>query len=307
MLAKSLNYGDTIGIIAPSFEVSIDSMAKYEEAKKFFKGKGFKIKEGKFITEKWLGSAGTPQQRAQDLNNMFADTDVSAIICLCGGGTSNMILPYINFDIIKNNPKIFMGYSDISVLNQVIYDRTGLVTFNGPLFMDFGDDTFAENNYETLVNRLIQKNHHLKSDANRKTVRSGKAEGIFLGTNIKCSMHLLGTDFFPDFSGKIAGLEAYFIEVYDCALRFSQLRQNGFFDNLSAAIVGYNYSMQTEKNINKPQMEDILLEITKDMDFPILKCNNFGHEIANDIIPIGVKMTLDADSTTIDISEQFLI
>ncbi len=309
LLAKKLKKGDTIGIIAPSFEVSEEAFESYEFAKAFFEKKGFNIKTGKHIREKWFGSAGEPEKRAEDLNAMFCDRDVDAIICLNGGGTSNTMLPFIDFDAIKNNPKIFMGYSDISVLNQVFWQKTGLVTFNGPLFQDFCNAEAAAAYYTEFEERFIEGKSSLPKDPNSRCVRSGRASGILVGTNVKCSMNLMGTPYQVDYTDKILALEAWGISNYECAVRFSQLKQAGVFDKVRGIVVGYVYALQDERATEGKrldQMEDILADLLKDKDIPILKYNKFGHEMINAIIPIGTEVSLDADRCEIEINGSFI-
>ncbi len=309
MLAKKLKTGDTIGIIAPSFEVTEEILKSYAYAKSFFEAKGFKIKEGKHIREKWYGSAGRPEVRAEDLNAMFSDKEVDAIICLNGGGTSNTMLPYIDFDAIAKNPKIIMGYSDISVLNQVIWQKTGLVTFNGPLFQDFCNEKDANEYYEEFAERFIEGGSVLPKDPDAKCVRGGKASGILVGTNVKCSMNLMGTPYQVDYRDKILALEAWGISNYECAVRFSQLKQAGVFDHVRGIIVGYVYALQDERATGGEkldQMEDILADILQDYDIPILKYNKFGHEMINAIIPIGTEVMLDAGNCEIKIQGDFI-
>lgn len=309
MLAKKLKYGDTIGLIAPSFALGEDTREKLQKAVSLFNERGFKIKCGRHIFENWYGSAGTPQQRAEDLNAMFADSDVDAIICINGGGTSNMMLPYTDFDTIGKNPKIFMGYSDISVLNQVIYDRTGLVTFNGPLFMDFVDEKNGEAQYANVIERFVEGSKVVDMGQGSRCVRGGRCEGVVMGTNIKCSMNLLGTPYLPDYTDKIAFLEAMTIQIFESTVRIAQLKQQGFFDRIKGVCIGYIINLQESLKTDKPlpQFEDILLEMTEEYDFPILKCNIFGHEIANAVLPIGVRYGLDADERKISILEDFLL
>jgi muramoyltetrapeptide carboxypeptidase len=309
MLAKKIKKGDTIGIVAPSFEVSDEAYENYEYAKAFFEKKGFKIKTGKHIREKWFGSAGRPEARAEDLNSMFADKDVNAIICLNGGGTCNTMLPYVDFDLIAKNPKIIMGYSDISVLNQVIWQKTGLVTFNGPLFQDFKNEAAANEYYTEFEERFIKGEKTLPKDPKARTVKPGKASGILVGTNVKCSMNLMGTPYQVNYDDKIVALEAWGISNYECAVRFSQLRQAGVFDHVRGIAVGYVYALQdvrATKGEKLDQMEDILADILSDTDIPILKYNKFGHEMINAIIPIGTEVTLDADRRVITIDGEFI-
>lgn len=309
MFAKTIKEGATIGLIAPSFELNGQNLERYKDAKKYFEAKGYRLKEGKHIFDKWYGSAGTPEDRAADLNEMFADKEVEAIICINGGGSSSTMLQYIDYECIRKNPKIFMGYSDISVLNQVIHNETGLVTFNGPLFMDFGNPGEGEIYYEEFRQRFIEGSSFLQQDDKAVCLRTGEVTGKFYGTNVRCSMNVIGTPYQLDYKDKILGLEAYTIAPYECTVRFSQLKQMGVFNQIKGIVVGYVYGMQDPemtKGEEVVQMEEILMDIIKDYDFPVLKYNHFGHEMINAIIPIGCEMKISADEKKFEIVGTFI-
>lgn len=116
MLANKLNYGDTIGVVGVSNSLEINNHYEcFKTAEKFLQDKGFKIKRGKYVLENYYGSAGTKEQMAEDIMNMFKDKEVKAIICLKGGQTCNTFIDLLDYDVIKQNPKIITGYSDITI------------------------------------------------------------------------------------------------------------------------------------------------------------------------------------------------
>ncbi|MBQ9012068.1 MAG: LD-carboxypeptidase [Bacilli bacterium] len=306
MLANKLNYGDTIGVVGVSNSLEIG--AGYDcfyKAEKLFQSKGFKIKRGKYVLEDYYYSAGTREQRAEDMMNMFKDDEVKAIICLKGGETCNTFIDLLDYDVIKKNPKIITGYSDITVLLETIYKKTGIVTFHGPDFIDFGKD-YAEEDYKEFENAFINKKIEKFNIGKKKFVRCGKAEGKIIGTNLGSMMHLLGTEYLPDMQDKILAIESYRTSPNECQRRLAHLKQFGMFDKIKGVVIGYNYDLQ--KNGDRyPQMEDILLEYTKEYDFPIVKCNDFGHRIANSVIPIGVNVKIDSDSNKVEVLDEFLV
>lgn len=303
MLAPKLNYGDTIGVVGVSNSIYLNN--KYEDfirAEEFLKSKGFKIKRGKYVLEDYYGSAGTREQKAEDLMNMFLDDEVKCIICLLGGQTCNTFIDLIDYNIIKEHPKIIIGYSDITVLLQTIYKKTGLITFSGPDFIDFSkeskEETFKE--FESvLINKKLDK--FIKSQ--NKIIKSGKAKGRIIGTNLGCMMNLLGTEYLPDMKEKILLIESYITSPNECQRRFAHLKQYGIFNEVNAIIIGYNYDLQKDGDIY-PQMEDIILDYVQEYKFPIIKCNSFGHKIVNSVIPIGTEMELVEEK--FNILEDFL-
>ena len=139
----------------------------------------------------------------------------------------------------------------------------------------------------------------------KKFLRKGKVQGKIIGTNLGSMMYLLGTEYFPDMQDKILLIESYRTSPNECQRRIAHLKQYGVFDKVKAVVVGYNYEIQKDGD-KYPQMEDILLEYTKEYNFPIVKCNDFGHRIANAVIPIGVEAKIDSDKETIEIVEEFL-
>ncbi len=118
-------------------------------------------------------------------------------------------------------------------------------------------------------------------------------------------MYLLGTEYLPNMEDKILLIESYKTSPNECQRRFAHLKQYGIFDKIKGIVIGYNYDLQKNQD-TYPQMEDILLEYTKEYDFPIIKCNDFGHKIVNSVIPIGVNMKVDSNNERIEITEEFL-
>lgn len=306
MIAEKLSYGDTIGVVGVSNSLKLNN--RYEQfykAEQFFQNKGFRIKRGKYVLEDFYGSAGTKEQKAEDMMNMFQDKEVKAIMCLEGGQTCNTFIDLLDYEVIKQNPKIILGYSDITVLLQSIYKKTGIVTFHGPSFICFGKDN-VEEEYKEFESVFINKTIRKFKKGEKKIIRSGNVSGNLIGTNLGCMMYLLGTKYLPDMKDNILLIESYETSINECQRRFAHLKQYGIFNEVKGIVIGYNYDLQKNGEIY-PQMEDILLEYTKEYDFPIVKCNDFGHEIANSIIPIGVRGEIDTNNKKIKITEDFLI
>ena len=305
MLAQKLNYGDTIGVVGVANSVKLNNREQeFYRAEKFLQDKGFKVKRGKYVLEDYYGSAGTREQKAEDMMNMFKDKEVKAIICLNGGETCNTFIDLLDYEVIKQNPKIITGYSDITVLLQTIHKKTGLVTFHGESFIHFGEED-AEEKYKEFESAFVNKKIGKFITGNKKIIREGNIEGEIIGTNLGSMMYLVGTEYFPDMQDKILLIESYRTSPNECQRRFAHLKQYGIFDKIKGIIIGYNYDLQKNGDIY-PQMEDILLEYTKEYNFPIVKCNDFGHKMVNSVIPIGVNIKLDTDNKKVEITEEFL-
>ncbi|MCJ7802446.1 MAG: LD-carboxypeptidase, partial [Candidatus Marinimicrobia bacterium] len=139
--------GATIGIVSPSYHIDYDI---YIRTSQIFQERGFKIMEGKSVRLKDNLYSGTPKQRAKDIMDMFTNPEIDAIICTRGGYGANRVLPLLDFEIIKQNPKIFIGYSDITAFLTSITQKTGLVTFHGPMLTSYKDG-FVNNNYNHFI------------------------------------------------------------------------------------------------------------------------------------------------------------
>ena len=152
---NKLKPGDEIRIIAPSHSLSIISDEIRKEAIKKFNGLGLKVSFGKHVEESDIFSSSSIASRIEDLHNAFSDKNVKGIFTVIGGFNSNQLLDYIDWDIIKNNPKIFCGYSDITILSNAIFEKTGLVTFSGPHFSSFGEKLYFEYSLDYFKKCLI--------------------------------------------------------------------------------------------------------------------------------------------------------
>lgn len=300
MINNILKYGDTIGVVGVSNSLTLNNrFDEFKKAKEFLESKGFKIKFGEYVKEDYYGSCGTREQKAQDFMSMILDDEVKAIICLEGGQTCNTFIDLLDYEKIRENPKIIMGYSDVTVLLQAIYNKTGLVTYSGPNFVSFGLKN-AEEQYKIFEDVFINNKLDYFNKCEKKIVRDGVVEGITVGTNLGCMMYLLGTEYLPNLQDKILFIESYRTSPNECQRRFGHLKQYGIFDKIKGIVIGYNYDLQKDGDIY-PQMEDILLDYTKEYNFPIVKCNSFGHKTVNSIIPIGGACKIDSINNKVEI------
>ena len=292
---RKLTPGDTIGIVAPSDPVLPDQEHKLQSGINYFENLGFKVKLGTHFRSAALGFAASPEEKAEDINTMFADPEIDAAICAQGGNTANASLSLINWEMIQKNPKVFLGISDITVLLNAIYQQVGLVTFHGnDILWGFGNKLSDYEHREFMRIMIDGQIGPIPPNQPRACVRSGQAHGHLLGGNLRCLLKLAGTPYWPDFSGAILFIEAFEISQSDCHTAFLQMQHMGVFDQINGAIVGYIYSMQ-RNNSPRPHMEDILLDVTRDYRFPILKMNDFGHNCPNTVLPVDGQVFMDAD------------
>ncbi|MEO5357305.1 MAG: LD-carboxypeptidase [Nitrospirae bacterium YQR-1] len=296
VLPRRLQPGDTIGVVCPSNEIT--SQKQRDELHygiRFFENMGFDVEAGKNL------HSANPKDRAEDINGFFRRSDIKAIMSAQGGDTAERVLEFIDWRAVSENPKVFMGLSDVTVFLNAIFTQTSVITFHGgDVRYHFGRNPCEYDRAEfteRLVNGLGGK---INPSGLRETIRGGKGRGRLLGGNLRCLLKLAETPFWPDFTGAILMFESHTIDERRCTEYFKILRNKGVFDKITGAVVGFVYSMEVE-NHNTLQMEDILLNETVDFDFPILKARDFGHGCPNTVLPIGAEIELDADKKIYEI------
>ena len=178
ILPRKLQRGDTIGVVSPSNPITEDLKPQFMDGISFLKSLGLRVSVGKNALGVDDYSAGTPEEKAEDLNSMFADPGINAIICSQGGANANSCLPFLDWNMIRKNPKIFLGISDITILLNAIYHKAGLVTFHGnDVMWGFGQEHTRYDEQE-FIDRLIEgKTGKINKNSEWKTIREGKAEG----------------------------------------------------------------------------------------------------------------------------------
>lgn len=288
---KKLKRGDTIGVVGASNSIKRETKENtFERAKKLFLEYGYKLKLSDNVNKDYYGMAGEAREKARELNEMFQDNSVDAIIILDGGDSCNTIIDYLDYKMIKKHPKPLMGYSDITVLLETIYKKTGMITFHGPAFLSFGED-YGQKCMDEFINTFEKGLFDGFLNSTLKVIRKGDCKGKMIGTNLECTLYIVGTKYFPNMKNNILLAERYITTPSETYNHFYQLKQKGILDKISGLLIGYNYSFQSLESGRKTdiQMEDIALEVCKDYKFPIYKCETFGHMIPNVIIPIGSK------------------
>ena len=285
--------GEVIGIIAPSrpiYNIRKEVTAGIAMIKKM----GYEVKLGKNLHKHFYYSAGTIAQRLADIHEMFSDKKVRAIICATGGISSGQLIDRLDYQLIKRNPKIFLGYSDITSLLLAINKKTGLPTYYGPTVYDFA--TLSDAAKKFFVALSSDHRAKLSYPAFGEVWRSGRARGHLVGGVLMHFASLLATPFMPDLKGKIL----FFEEIGESPAMLDFLLQHlklaGVFDKISGLIVGHLEACVDKKyRKDNRAIAEIVLERTAGYKFPILKVNYFGHEIKNFFtLPIGAEAQLDA-------------
>ena len=290
IIPQRLKKGDVIGVVAPSNPIIKENIEELERAKKIIENAGFRVKYSKNLFSNTNGYSSTAKEKAQDINEMFRDKDVKMIWCAKGGENSNSTFEYLDYELIKNNPKIICGYSDITSLTNIITAKTGLVTFSGTNFKTIATDE-TNYSYNEVMKRFVDGSLELGVEGEEyKTLKEGIAEGQLIGGNLSLTRGLVSGKYSIDFTDKILFLEELGIETMpSLASNFLYyMKQNGIFDKIKGLWIG-NY--EHESGIS---LEKVILDVLEgEYDFPIIKSNNFGHTETKTVIPIGTKARID--------------
>lgn len=304
IIPNRLKKGDTIGIVTPSDCIWEDDIQYIEASTKYLNDRGYKVKFAKNALKDTLKYSLTAEEKAEDIHEMFLDSEVKAIFAMSGGENAFSCLSKLDYDIIKANPKILLGFSDIDTLTLAIHKKTGLCTFNGTTFKSGFSKRYDEYSVNEVFDRLEEGlvgriNQTEPWKVLRKT-KDSFVEGRLIGANAFIISNLAGTEYMPDTNGAILCIEDLGFESIPAALSKSLhiLNYHKMFDGLKGILVG---SYEHESGI---AIEDILInEIIKDREIPIIKCNDFGHGTHHTVLPIGAMARMDMQNICVEIIE----
>ena len=292
LLPPKLKIGDTIGVVAPSSPIMGDNIDDLNRAKKIVERSGFKVKYSKNIFSNTNRYSATAREKAEDINAMFADKEVKMIWCAKGGNNSNSTFEYLNYELIKKNPKIICGFSDITSITNMITEKTGLITFSGTNFKTIATDE-TDYSYKQALSRFVDGNLEFGPENEEYvTIQKGKAEGELIGGNLSLTRGMVAGKYSLDFTDKILFLEelGYETDPEATSNNIYYMKQNGVFDKIKGLWIG-NY--EHESGIS---LEKIIMDVLNgEYKFPIIKSNNFGHIERKTVIPIGTKAEINTD------------
>ena len=331
MKPPRLQLGDTIGVVSPSWGAAGLFPHRLERGVAALRDMGFSVRLGAHAldADSWVSSSA--QHRAEDINDMVRDESIRMVLAAIGGDHSCQLLPHLDFAAIASQPKVFMGYSDITVLNIAIWARTGLTTFNGPaLITDFAEYpemlSYSRRSFERSVMSAapvglvepaigwtdetldwsrkldLTRPRKMQRSTGWRCVRGGAAEGVLVGGCIESLQHLRGTPYWPDLSGAIL-----FIETSEAAPSpaevdgvLSDYENMGVFDRLNGMLVGrpMRYS-----DPDRELLLEVVRERTEHCGFPVIGEMDFGHTCPQMVMPIGCRVTMNADRRQVSIEE----
>ena len=305
---KALAPGDTIGLITPSSSIT---EKKLEKAIANMKMLGLKVKLGKHINAINGYLAGTDEQRLEDLHNMFADDEIDGIWCIRGGYGVGRILPKINYKLIKKNPKVLIGYSDITALLLAIHQKTGLIGFHGPLASSEFTDYSVKHLKGVLMNPEMSYTigHAKDSDDSTdkayhsKVIRPGKAKGELTGGNLTLLAAAMGTDFQPKFKNKLVFIEDIGEKPYRLDRMFTQLLQSSDLHKAAGIILGVFEDCEAKESDRSLSLMEMFEDRLAHLDMPIIYGLSFGHIKNHMTLPVGTEAKMDTAKRTIRLLE----
>lgn len=299
---KKLKYGDTIGIIAPSSPVPKD---KLPQCQKVLEDMGYKVKIGKSAYESVCGyMAGSPKLRAEEINSMFKDEEVDAIFCIRGGYSSCTVMEYLDYETIKDNPKIFVGYSDVTSYNIAFNQKCDFVTYHGPMVssnMISQYDDFTKKSFEDALN--MDEELELKNPEGEefKVLVDGYAKGRIIGGNMTLILPSIGTDYEIDTKGKVLFIEEVDEGVPKIEKMLYQLKYSCKFDDCVGVLIG-DFNNCTNTYDESYNVESLIADFFRDFKKPVMYNIKSGHCSPMSTIILGAMCTIDTQKKTIKFS-----
>ena len=330
-ILERLKVGDSIGIFSPSSPITYTCPKRFKRGKEYLESKGFNIIEGELTGKCDFYRSGSIRERAEELNALIRNPEVKCIMATIGGMNSNSILPYIDYEELKRNPKIIIGYSDVTAILLAIYAKTGINTYYGPaLVASFGElSPFVDSTYnyfkditvdeikfpyalkipeywtEEYINWETQNRSKEQRENKWITVYEGMVSGRLIGGNLNTIQGIWGSEYMPKIEeGDILFIEDSLKDAATIERSFSFLEVNGVFDRISGIILGKHELFNDLKTGKKPY--EILLEVLGDKKLPFLAEFDCCHTHPMMTLPIGSQIELDATNKKVTLIKDWL-
>jgi len=310
---RRLRPGNTVGLVNPAGATyNPDDLHIVGES---LEALGLKSVVGDHVLDRYGYLAGRDQDRAADLNTMFGDSSIDALLTVRGGWGCNRLLPLLDYDRIARNPKILIGYSDITSLLVAVYARTGLVTFHGPVgtstwnrfSVDFFRKVLMDAETPTLENpRTIGDNLAVTKDR-VETITPGVARGILVGGNLSVLTAMLGSPYLPEWKGVILFLEEDGEHIYRIDRMLTQLKLAGVLDHIAGFVMGKCTNCGPGEGYGSLTLGDVLADHVKPLAIPAYTGAMIGHIENKFTIPVGIQAQIDASRGTITLLEPAVV
>lgn len=302
---RRLRPGDRVGLVAPASANfhSVDVEIAQDVARAF----GLEPQLGAHVRDRHGYLAGRDEDRAADVNAFFADPKLRALFAIRGGWGCARVLPHLDWETIRRNPKVVTGYSDITGLHCGLHARTGLVTFHAPTLLSdwpsFSVDHFRRVVFEgeavTMANPPGGEERLVQRENRTRTITGGRARGTLLGGNLTVLTTLLGSPYVPAFDGAVLFLEDVNEDIYRVDRMLTQLRLAGLLGRLRGFVFGSCSECEPGEGYGSLTLEEVLDEHVKPLGVPAYEGAMIGHQDRQFTVPIGVEVELDASAGTI--------
>lgn len=287
----ALRKGDTIGIMAPSSRV--DSSVLSQAVQKL-ESMGFNVYVHPQTYAAQGQSAGTPQEKAEALHDLYRNPDIKAIFAAAGGNQAmGFQLDRLDYDLIRQHPKILMGFSDVTIILNAVNKETGTVTFHGPTVQTIGRGRVTEEQLTQCFNLLGGQPADVPL-ASSKVIHAGTAQGPLIGGNLSLLVTLLGTPEQPDFTGKILFIEDAGDEYSRIDRMLHHLRRAGVFEQVSGIVFGGFDNLKDSDTPYDKTVEQMIREVTEGLEIPVVMGAPFGHGGDLYTLPVGAPARLSA-------------
>ena len=304
-----LRAGDAVGLVAPAF-ANVGSI-DIEIAQDVVRAFGLEPRLGDHVRDRHGYLAGKDEDRAADLNRFFADASVKAIMAIDGGWGCARVLPHLDWEMIRRNPKVVTGFSDLTGLHCGLHAKTGLVTFHAPLatssWSAFSVDQFRRVVFEgeavTMANPLGGEDRLVQRENRTRTIAPGKARGRLVGGNLTVLAALVGTPYVPSFDGAILFLEDVGEEIYRVDRMMTQLQLAGLLGRIRGFVFGSCSECGPGERYGSLTLEEVLDEHVKPLGVPAYEGAMIGHQKRQFTVPVGVEAEIDATAGTITMLE----
>ena len=305
---KPLRRGDTIGLVGISGALH-EPETRFEKMLEAIDALGYKVIVADSCREEYGYLSGTDASRAKGLNQMFRDDRVDAVVCMRGGYGVTRILDRVDFDVIRANPKLLLGYSDITALHTAIHEKVGMVTIHGPMpdraWMEF-DDFSRRSMLRALTSTEPLGTLYNPEGTAPKCVVPGRCEGRLVGGNLSLIAALCGTPYQLNPEGKVLLLEDVGEYVYRLDTMLTQLRLAGMFERCAGVVLGGFTNCTEEYERYALHLEDVIRDIIVPAGKPVLANLSIGHTPVKITVPLGVNCAVDAEAGTLTITEAAL-
>ena len=299
---KRLKAGNTIAIMGMAGALSDGSCV--ENCENALKALGFNVQVGSTVRSKHGYLSGTDEERLGEFHQFIADPNMHGILFVRGGWGAARILDKIDYELIKNNPKVISGFSDLTSLLNAVYTKTGVITFHGPVACSSWDP-FTIEAFSTMAVEAGLAFKPVKKSAIQtlNTWKQGAVEGVLVGGNLTVFTSLLGTPFFPDCKDKILFFEDTHEEPYRIDRMLTSLHLSGVLNQVSGIIFGQFNDCLAEKPKESFTLEEVVKHHVSSLNIPILWGAPFGHVKEKWTLPIGGKVRLDTSIQLVKLIE----